>query len=241
MTTLHQLDPLESVVYIAVAYRWGELNNHNYMVAAGADRESICEIASDEADFRGGKYGVAVFEASNVRDSAVTGQCCAYYKSMAGEDEPYTNRRSVLAERLGFKAVLALEDGYVRGEPNEAGESEKLPTGFPDWFVAKHVQLAREERLLEFFEAHHKLRQSFIAAEGFAWARIAPRTLRSLWSEVQQGAFELEAEEVSTDGGILTRVYRKGMETLKAYWVTDSLDGSPFGMDRHSPLLTGCP
>ena len=49
-------------VYVVVAYRWGELNNHNYIVTATADSAGAVAAAKEEHEGRGGKYGVEVVE-----------------------------------------------------------------------------------------------------------------------------------------------------------------------------------
>jgi hypothetical protein len=49
-------------IYLAVAYRWGETNNHWYYVYAGLDMTKALALAENESNHRGGKYAVCVWQ-----------------------------------------------------------------------------------------------------------------------------------------------------------------------------------
>jgi len=96
------------VTWIATAYRWGWSNNHHYIVYAGDDYDRAMELAEEEANDRGGKYGVVV--RSYTEDySRVFG----YFPSSYGEKLPYHNYRLDYISRLGHM----LED-YLRDNPD---------------------------------------------------------------------------------------------------------------------------
>lgn len=48
--------------YVAIAYRWGWVNNHHHIVRCTTDLQSAQDAADAEAQHRGGKYGVAVYD-----------------------------------------------------------------------------------------------------------------------------------------------------------------------------------
>lgn len=48
--------------YVVIAYRWNNDENHSYLVGAVPDKKTAIDIAEKEADDRGGKYGVRVYE-----------------------------------------------------------------------------------------------------------------------------------------------------------------------------------
>lgn len=53
--TMEKVDA-EKTVYVVTAYRWGNRENHSYIVGAFTDLDKANEIADDEEDHRGGKY-----------------------------------------------------------------------------------------------------------------------------------------------------------------------------------------
>lgn len=53
----------ESKVYIITAYRWGEYNNHSYIVGVFTNKKKAINCACYEEQLRGGnKYGCEVTE-----------------------------------------------------------------------------------------------------------------------------------------------------------------------------------
>lgn len=48
--------------YVVLAYRWGEIENHSYLVAV-CDNQFIAQrYADNETTFRGGKYACFVYK-----------------------------------------------------------------------------------------------------------------------------------------------------------------------------------
>lgn len=95
------------MTYVVTAYRWGWTNNHQYIAYAGEDYDRALELAEEEADDRGGKYGVALH--AYTEDYA---RLFAYFPSSWGEKLPYHNYRLDYISRLGH----ILED-YIRDNP----------------------------------------------------------------------------------------------------------------------------
>lgn len=71
------------IYYVIHAYRYGELNAHNYLVDVKEDLNEATKIAEEHREYRGGKYGVSVFE---VKDGFVT--LVAHSSSCTGETKP---------------------------------------------------------------------------------------------------------------------------------------------------------
>jgi hypothetical protein len=71
-------------IYLAVAYRWGETNNHWYFIYAGIDRIKALAAARNEVSFRGGKYGTCVWEFTV---DGLDYKRCAYYPSSAEPED----------------------------------------------------------------------------------------------------------------------------------------------------------
>lgn len=53
--------PLQSVVYVLVAYRHGNMALHHYVHSCYSSFAAAKDEAESHCDYRGGKYGVAVF------------------------------------------------------------------------------------------------------------------------------------------------------------------------------------
>ncbi len=104
---------------LVTAYRWGWLNNHQYIVYCGDDEQLAEEMAEQECDDRGGKYGVAVRHYCEDGDYS---RLMSYHKSSWGENLPYHNYRLDYISRLGHM----LED-YIRENPTHE-LAEKVET-----------------------------------------------------------------------------------------------------------------
>lgn len=89
--------------WAAIAYRWGWLNEHSYIVRLTTDRQAACDAADAETEHRGGKYGVTVWGAD--------GNAVYHASSSYGEKEAHVNERIHLFERVGLYVVVGLEDG----------------------------------------------------------------------------------------------------------------------------------
>ena len=49
-------------IYVVMAYRWNNQENHSYLVGCNTKKAKAIEIAEKEADYRGGKYSCWVYE-----------------------------------------------------------------------------------------------------------------------------------------------------------------------------------
>lgn len=50
------------MIYIVIAYRWNQYNNHSYLVGCNKKKQKAIEIAEKEVNYRGGKYSCWVYE-----------------------------------------------------------------------------------------------------------------------------------------------------------------------------------
>ena len=109
-----------SAGWAVIAYRWGWLNNHNYIVRITTDLQSAKDAADAEAMHRGGKYGVTVWDGE--------GNAIYHAPSSYGEKAAQTNWRIELFEAVGLHVVVALEDGkpLTTDEITKRWQDEKL-------------------------------------------------------------------------------------------------------------------
>jgi hypothetical protein len=143
--------------YLVIAYRWGNTNDHWYMVYCGEDLSKAGALARDERDGRGGKYGVAV---SEVTEGGEGLELLEYYPSQ-GEDEPSLNWRIEMIERLGH-LMLDYKSGRVLVPDPDIG---KLPRCMhyvdvppPPPVVMERIQeIECQAKLMA--EAHDKMRE----------------------------------------------------------------------------------
>lgn len=67
--------------YVVIAYRWGDINQHSYLVAV-CDSEFIAKrYADNEAASRAGKYGVWVYK--KLMNAPITQNDVVVYKTRA--------------------------------------------------------------------------------------------------------------------------------------------------------------
>lgn len=130
--------------YLALAYWHGWTNARHYVVAAGPEFDSIKGAAERECADRCGKYGVVVLEVTNDTDASVVQK--AYFASIYGESAPADNPRIAVFQRLGQKAVLAVEQGTaLMPAPQDPSLLQDQPVDVPQW-------LRDEKRRIEEFE-----------------------------------------------------------------------------------------
>lgn len=140
LNEIDRLRELEGRTYIAIAYRWGNVDGHWYVTAVGGNEEEITRIAEHEHGERGGKYGV---EVTGVTVEGDTVCHVAYFPSSHGETKPRRNARTHAARSLGLMLIVAHESN------NElCCDKHKLP----DWLrevIAR--ELAYEGKISEAF------------------------------------------------------------------------------------------
>lgn len=92
-----------STCWAVIAYRWGWINAHQYVVSVTTDLRAARDSADAEAAHRGGKYGVTVWDNN--------GAAVYHAPSIYGEARAHVNYRMEMMESVGCAVVAALEDG----------------------------------------------------------------------------------------------------------------------------------
>ena len=136
------------IFYTVVAFRFGWTNAHRYDVAVTPSKSEALAIAEDEANDRGGKYGVQVLEWASSRSA----KPIAYYSSSYGEDAPAENLRYQVFHRLGQDVHRAVTEGVVwapspegtKGAPCLAELGEKPP----QWLLELLLRHERDCRFM---------------------------------------------------------------------------------------------
>ena len=83
--------------YIVTAYRWGYLQESDTIYASDS-REDCMAVAESYPDWRGGKYGCAVYgintgDIEKAKQGEAVRDCIAYFPSLYRESEPTYNHR----------------------------------------------------------------------------------------------------------------------------------------------------
>ena len=129
-------------LYLATAYRWGNLNGDQYHVYGGADREKALELAEIEAQDRGGKYGVEVREFS---EDGIDSKAIGYFLSSMDDDTsdgPIYNHRIDFHERLGSFVSQYASGKVLLPDPHDE-HVMKYTEVTPDPIVVAEVQRQR--------------------------------------------------------------------------------------------------
>ena len=192
------------MLYTVVAYRYGCLNDHHYHVAATADEDVACNIAEEECNDRGGKYGVAVYAWS----SATEHKQHAYFPSLAHEDAPYHNRRVDMYEALGHNLHTAVTTATVHdAEKTGDGLFRNIPRAIeaPEWAVEFVRQQEQRLRFVETVDEDLKARKD---------ASLGMRTKEenSAWCKEQSARIAVEVNE------FLAQAQSKQAAALERYW-----------------------
>lgn len=135
--------------YICIAYRWGDINNHWYILYVGCDLMKARALASNEPQDRGGKYGAAVLEYVEEDGEGGT-RLIDYYPSMSGEKRPAHNYRIDFFRDLGHRADDAVRDGKAwLPNPAEPGFLHYAEVECPQWLKDWHASESEKLRLME--------------------------------------------------------------------------------------------
>ncbi len=130
--------------YLAVAYRWGWTNNHQYFVLCSTDLGQVRDAAYETCDDRGGKYGVAVYKMPTTPGG--TPELLEYASSTYGEKAPHENPRLNIFRRLGQTAFFAVKDGKALLPPTDGGTSmDWLPVDVPAWLRSEAARMEDDE------------------------------------------------------------------------------------------------
>ncbi len=118
------------MTYTLVAYRFGQTNSHQYLVAQASCEQRALMLAEQARDERSGKYGVAVYEWVSEGELSLK----AYFPSMAGEGAPRENSRTEHYLSLGHWLVDAVQWGHIRvADPDELLPNVKVDVEIPSW------------------------------------------------------------------------------------------------------------
>lgn len=52
----------KGMVYVTTMYRWGERENHSYIIYVGIKKNKAIKVGEDESNYRGGKYWPEILE-----------------------------------------------------------------------------------------------------------------------------------------------------------------------------------
>jgi hypothetical protein len=134
--------------YLSVAYRFGQTNNHWYVVYLGDDQAKAMALAEDEVAERGGKYGVATFKVpdTHVPEVSYKTMLC-YFPSAANERVPYHAYR--YDELMDMGRIL---EDYVQGHVYRIEETNPQTPAFvekvgiePNAIVVKEATRRKEK------------------------------------------------------------------------------------------------
>lgn len=71
--------------FVIIAYRWGDINNHSYLVAV-CDSQFIAQrYADNETASRGGKYGCRVYK--KIMNAPITETDILVYKTKSKQEK----------------------------------------------------------------------------------------------------------------------------------------------------------
>ena len=101
--------------YFVVGYRWGATNAGHIFLYCGQDLDKAVCRADWYTNYRGGKYGCAVYrldefpQMQGEDDEEPIEVLVHYSPSGRGENEPYVNKRIELMEKVGCHVVGRIE------------------------------------------------------------------------------------------------------------------------------------
>lgn len=151
--------------YLAVAYRWGWTNNHQYFVLCSTDLEQVREAAFTECDDRGGKYGVAVYKMPTTPGGKP--EMLQYSGSTYGEAAPYENPRINMFRRLGQTAFFASKEGHaLLPKADGTRQLDWVEVEVPAWLHAETARIEDDEQGMDELRQRHQASQSGSAATG---------------------------------------------------------------------------
>jgi hypothetical protein len=103
------------MTFLVKAYRFGFVNEHNYIVYCGSDRDIAYDIAEEEAHERGGKYGMLILE---YPEDGIDPIAVDYLSSSMGEDRLKHNwmheKRQYLQSALEDYLTRRITDTQLR-------------------------------------------------------------------------------------------------------------------------------
>lgn len=133
--------------YYAIAYRFGNLNGEVIHLGGSNDLDLMLQKSKDYVDYRGGKYGVAVWKHEGF---AEYGEIVAYFPSMNGEDSPEYNERFETAKSIGYAVISAAETGktWVLNPDEGDGRMLCISAQLPDWLQQEVARILEREAII---------------------------------------------------------------------------------------------
>ena len=130
--------------YIAVAYRWGDLNGETIILGASNNLEEILRQANDYGANRGGKYGVAVWKKPYFGE---IGEIVSYFPSMNGETSPEESPVINVADRVGHIVLSAAEYGTAWLADPDPNVTTLVLTHveIPGWLTGEIARIKEQE------------------------------------------------------------------------------------------------
>lgn len=148
-----------TIHYVAMAYRYGQVNDDQYIVSASSDQELIGKLARNEWQNRGGKYSIVIY-ACDSNNEAESSKLIEYIPSSVehiNTNGPRINFHKEAAEDIGRDIIEAFEKGTVlmpdKKQSTEANTIVLSPqkVSLPKWLQEK---VKYQTKLADELEAH---------------------------------------------------------------------------------------
>lgn len=110
------------MTYALHAYRYGATNGHQYPLGVAPDLDTAKALAEHHTQYRGGKYGVAVYGAA---DGEEIPALVHYSPSMFKEDHPSQSLEISYQEILGGR-ILSIARGWSKMTADDILAEAKL-------------------------------------------------------------------------------------------------------------------
>lgn len=147
--------------FLAMAYRWGYLNNHHYIIYCGTDEQKAVALAQAECADRGGKYGCIVWGYKDAGPEQEVRKV-AYFRSMAESESkgPMHNYRIDMFQTLGHAFYdYAKGTAYLPEDSPDLKDKDGKPMTIskpykvepPQWVIER---VLREQKFCDAISKH---------------------------------------------------------------------------------------
>lgn len=135
--------------FLSIAYRWGDLNGHHYVIYCGTDEQKAVACAQAECDDRGGKYGCVVWGYKDAGPEQTVRKVAWFPGMRGGTGGPMNNYRLDMFRTLGFafydyaKGTAWLPEDSTdledkNGDPIKVLKPHKVEP--PQWVIERVLQ-----------------------------------------------------------------------------------------------------
>jgi uncharacterized protein YqgV (UPF0045/DUF77 family) len=119
-----------------MAYRWGQLNAHSYIVTSGTDLNTMILAAEEECQDRGGKYGVSVIRTNTDSNLNINHEQVKYFHSLYEEEAPFYEHSIDIDQRIGRMIIEAVKNGKTHLMPTDGSSVMRYESvDIPEWLV----------------------------------------------------------------------------------------------------------